>query len=99
MVVSKLAAPRNESPSENTQFYVMILGIREAFIGQSRKRGRSETCKRLYLTVMTSMVDQPYMHVVTVQSLMIVLYRIIALKTLKCLLVGMLFYVWPCKLQ
>ena len=99
MVVSKLAAPRNESPSENTQFCVMILGSREAFIGQSRKRGRSETCKRLYLTVMTSMVDQPYMHVVIVQSLMIVLYRIIALKTLKCLLVGMLFYVWPCKLQ
>lgn len=99
MVVSKLAAPRNESPSENTQFYVMVLGSREAFIDQSRNRGRSETCKRLYLTVMTSMVDQPYMHVVIVQSLMIVLYRIIALKTLKCLLVGMLFYVWPCKLQ
>ena len=39
MVVSKLAAPRNETPSDNTQFYVIILGSFEPFIGQSRKRG------------------------------------------------------------
>ena len=49
MVVSKLAAPRNESPSDNTQVYVMILGSLEAFIGQSRKRGRREImCATLF---------------------------------------------------
>ena len=49
MVVSKLAAPRNESPSDNTQVYVMILGSREGFIGQSRKRGRREIrCATLF---------------------------------------------------
>ena len=48
-MVSKLAAPRNESPSDNTQFYVMILGSREAFIGQSRKRERREImCATLF---------------------------------------------------
>ena len=49
MVVSKLAAPRNETPSDNTQFYVIILGSFEAFIGQSRKRGRREImCATLF---------------------------------------------------
>ena len=48
MVVSKLAAQRNETPSDNTQFYVMILGSFEAFIGQSRKRGEERSCARLY---------------------------------------------------
>ena len=86
MVVSKLAAPRNETPSDNTQFYVMILGSREAFIGQSRKRGRRETMcagPAVYARGHCSIIND----------------SIIALKTLKCLLVGMFFYVWPCKLQ
>ena len=86
MVVSKLAAPRNESPSDNTQFYVMILGSRdEAFIGQSRKRGRRETmCAGpvVYARGHCSIIND----------------SIIALKTLKCLLRGMFFYAWPCKL-
>ena len=37
---SKLAVPRNESLSDNAQFYVMMLISLEAFIGQSGLRGR-----------------------------------------------------------
>lgn len=45
----KLADPRNEGPSDNTQVYVMILGSLEAFIGQSLKRDFQETSgARLY---------------------------------------------------
>ena len=48
-LLMKLADPRNESRSDNTQVYVMILGSLEAFIGQSLKRDFQEISgARLY---------------------------------------------------
>lgn len=98
MVVSKLAAPRNETPSDNTQFYVIILGRFEPFIGQSRKRGRREImCATLFdSTEMTS--KSGALAIYARGHRLIINDSIVALKTLKCLLRGMFFYAWPCKL-
>ena len=44
-MVSKLAVTRNESLSDNTQFYVMMLVSLENFIGQSRLREKGKKDK------------------------------------------------------
>ena len=58
---SKLAVTRNESPSDNTQFYVMMLISLEALIGQSGLRGRCsrKRTKVVYKQVSHAIIFSP----------------------------------------
>ena len=59
---SKLAVSRNESLSDNTQSYVMMLISLEAFIGQSGLRGRcSRKRTKVVYKQVRSFIDQSLM--------------------------------------